>query len=91
MAGAIALMLEANPSLTPAQVKDILQRTATPLPPYYAYEVGAGMLNVHAAVLEAGFHRGRLEPGAARSIAIRWSLPTTRRSSFPGRCSPAVN
>ena len=55
VAGAIALMLEANPSLTPAQVKDILQRTATPLPPYGTYEVGTGMLNVHAAVLQAAF------------------------------------
>lgn len=55
VAGAIALMLEANPSLTPKQVKNILQDTATPLPPYYAHEVGYGMLNVHAAVLEAAF------------------------------------
>jgi serine protease AprX len=55
VAGAIALMLEANPSLTPAQVKDILQRTATPLPPYGTHEVGTGMLNVHAAVLQAAF------------------------------------
>jgi serine protease AprX len=55
VAGVIALMLEANPQLTPAQVRDILQRTATPLPPYYAHEVGAGMLNAPAAVLEAAF------------------------------------
>jgi serine protease AprX len=54
-AGVIALMLEANPGLTPAGVRDILQRTATPLPPYYRHEVGAGMLNAHAAVLEAAF------------------------------------
>jgi len=54
-AGVIALMLEANPGLTPAEVRDILQRTATPLPPYYRHEVGAGMLNAHAAVLEAAF------------------------------------
>jgi serine protease AprX len=54
-AGVIALMLEADPSLTPAAVRDILQRTATPLPPYYRHEVGAGMLNAHAAVLEAAF------------------------------------
>lgn len=60
VAGAIALMLEANPNLTPAQVKDILQRTATPLPPYYAYEAGTGMLNVHAAVLEAEFPSRRI-------------------------------
>jgi serine protease AprX len=55
VAGTIALMLQANPSLTPAQVRDILQRTATPLPPYYQHEVGAGALNTHAAVLQAAF------------------------------------
>jgi serine protease AprX len=55
VAGTIALMLEANPSLTPAQVRNILQRTATLLTPYYQYETGAGLLNVHAAVLEASF------------------------------------
>ncbi len=65
VAGAIALMLDANPSLTPAQIKDILQRTATPMPPYYAHEVGAGMLNVHAAVLEAAFPDRRM--GAIRA------------------------
>jgi serine protease AprX len=58
--GAIALMLEANPGLTPAQVKDILQRSATPLPPYYTYEVGTGMLNVHAALVEAAFPSRRI-------------------------------
>ena len=60
VAGTIALMLEVNPNLTPAQVKDILQRTATPLPPYYAYEIGTGMLNVHAAVLESQFPTRRI-------------------------------
>ena len=55
VAGAVALMLEANPLLRPAEVKEILQRTATPIPPYYAHESGSGMLNVHAAVLQAEF------------------------------------
>ncbi len=75
VAGAIALMLEANSSLTPAQISDILQRTATPLPSYYAHEVGAGMLNAHAAVLEAAFpnrrmgmFRATLDHGQARFI-----------------------
>ena len=60
VAGAIALMLEANPSLTPANVKEILKRTATPLASYYEHEVGAGMLNVHAAVLQAAFPGRRI-------------------------------
>ncbi|HEY1402887.1 MAG TPA: S8 family serine peptidase, partial [Pyrinomonadaceae bacterium] len=58
--GAIALMLEANPRLSPAQVRDILQRTATPLSSYYAHEVGAGLLNTHAAVLESAFPERKL-------------------------------
>jgi serine protease AprX len=60
VAGAIALMLEANPSLTPAKVKDILKSTATPLASYFEHEVGAGMLNVHAAVLRAAFPGRRI-------------------------------
>jgi serine protease AprX len=76
VAGAIALMLEANPRLTPAQVRDILLRTATPLSAYYGHEVGAGMLNTHAAVLEAAFperklgnYRATLNRGQVRFVS----------------------
>jgi serine protease AprX len=75
VAGAIALMLEANPNLTPAKVKDILQRSATPLPPLYQHEVGAGMLNVHAAVLEAAF--ANREMGLFRAIIERNAVKFT--------------
>ena len=50
VAGACALLLSVNPSLTPDQVKSIIQATATHLPDYQDYEVGAGYLNVYAAV-----------------------------------------
>ena len=69
VAGVIALMIEANPQLTPGQIRDILQRTATPLPPYYQHEVGAGMLNSQAAVLEAAFPQRRF--GQWRGTAYR--------------------
>ena len=69
VAGTIALMLEADPSLTPARVRDILQRTATPLPPYYQHEVGAGALNTHAAVLQAAFPRREI--GLFRAVMNR--------------------
>ena len=69
VAGVVALMLEANPQLTPAQIRDILQRTATPLPPYYLHEVGAGMLNAQAAVLEAAFSQRRF--GEWRGVAFQ--------------------
>jgi serine protease AprX len=78
VAGVIALMLEANPSLTPAQIRDILQRTATPLPPYYTYEVGAGMLNAQAAVLEAAFPQRRF--GQWRGTAYRNQVQFTNNA-----------
>jgi serine protease AprX len=69
VAGTIALMLEADPTLTPARVRDILQRTATPLPPYYQHEVGAGALNTHAAALQAAFPGRKI--GRFRSVMNR--------------------
>jgi serine protease AprX len=91
VAGTIALMLEANPDLTPAQVRDILQRTATQLTPYFQHETGAGLLNVHAAVLEASFPsrhigswRGTLDRNQVRLI----SDPPVQ---FSGTVQPGAN
>ena len=49
-AGVVALILEARPSMTPAQVKELLQKTATNMPGREAWEVGAGYVNAYAAV-----------------------------------------
>ena len=53
VAGIVALMLEANPHLTPDQVKDILERTATNMTARLPWEAGAGHVNAYAAVAEA--------------------------------------
>ena len=53
VAGVIALMKAANKSLTPAQVKQILQATATPLQPNSNNEVGAGLVDAEKAVQQA--------------------------------------
>lgn len=53
VAGIIALMLEANPSLNPDQVKAILEETATNMPGMEPWEVGAGYVNAYAAVEKA--------------------------------------
>ena len=48
--GTVALMLQANPSLTPNQVKAILQYTAQVYPRYDPLTEGAGFLNAKGAV-----------------------------------------
>jgi serine protease AprX len=50
VAGIVALLLEANPTLTPYQVKEILQQTATNIPNREKWEAGAGYANAYAAV-----------------------------------------
>ncbi|HEX6290536.1 MAG TPA: S8 family serine peptidase [Herpetosiphonaceae bacterium] len=50
VSGAIALMMQANPALTPDVIKRVLINTATPMPDYQEYAAGAGYLNVRAAV-----------------------------------------
>lgn len=50
VAGIVALMLEVNPSLSPGQVKNIIQQTATNMPYFEPWEVGAGYINAYAAV-----------------------------------------
>jgi serine protease AprX len=53
VSGTVALMLEANPTLTPDQVKSTLRGSATPMPDYEEYEVGAGYLDAYRAVTAA--------------------------------------
>ncbi|WP_295940025.1 S8 family serine peptidase [uncultured Xanthomonas sp.] len=53
VAGVVALVLEANPNLTPDQVKDLIERTATPMAGRASWEVGAGYLNAYSALREA--------------------------------------
>lgn len=53
VAGVVALMLQANPNLTPQQVKDILKQTAIPVKGASYYSVGAGLVNPAEAVKKA--------------------------------------
>jgi subtilisin family serine protease len=51
VAGVAALLLQANPDLTPEQVKQVLMNTADPLNGEYSvYEVGAGVVDPNEAV-----------------------------------------
>ncbi|HEY0733472.1 MAG TPA: S8 family serine peptidase [Herpetosiphonaceae bacterium] len=53
ISGVVALLLEANPNLTPDQIKSLLIETATPMAGYQEFEVGAGYVNAYAAVANA--------------------------------------
>lgn len=53
VAGIVGLMLEANPDLTPLEIKRLLQETATNMPGLEKWEVGGGYVNAKAAVAAA--------------------------------------
>ena len=59
VAGAVALMLEARPSLTPAQVIDMLEGTADAMPNYQFFETGIGFLDAYQAVRSA--EKGKID------------------------------
>jgi serine protease AprX len=50
VAGACALLLEANSTLTPDQIKKTIEDTATPMAGYARHQDGAGFLNVLAGL-----------------------------------------
>ena len=72
VAGTVALMLQANPSLTPNAVKAILQYTAQQYPGYNALTQGAGFLNAVGAVRLARFY-ATATPGATVPVQKMWS------------------
>jgi serine protease AprX len=72
VAGTVALMLQANPSLTPNLVKAILQFTSQEYPGYDALTQGAGFLNARGAVVLAEYFRQAVR-GSAYPSMNGWS------------------
>jgi serine protease AprX len=80
VAGVVALMLSADPTLMPDEVKQILQETATRMPNYEEFQVGAGYVNAYAAV-DKVFHRAKgygifSNPAFNTDLTSTWSAPT---------------
>ena len=69
VSGAVALMLQANPNLTPNLIKAILEYTAISKPGVSALRQGAGFLNVSHAVALAAM--------AAQPNPAKVAIPTT--------------
>lgn len=72
VAGALALMFEANPKLTPNLAKAILQYTAQTYDGYNALEQGAGFLDVLGAVRLARFYAEN-KTGSRMPVQRTWS------------------
>jgi subtilisin family serine protease len=72
VSGTVALMLQANPTLTPNMVKGILQYTAQKSAKYDALTQGGGFLNTHGAVQLARFYR-QAKAGSRLHMPKSWS------------------
>ena len=81
VAGTVALLLQANPGLTPPMVKALLQYTAQPMAGANLLQQGAGLLNVNGAVALAKMLRtdpasaitaGTITAGASFQPIYNW-------------------
>src|SRR5213076_885317 len=72
VSGTVALMLQANPNLTPNLIKAILQYTAQPYPGYSALRQGAGFLNTFGAVQLSRFYAAG-KAGSKLAAQKTWS------------------
>ncbi len=78
-AGAAALLLQANPNLTPNMIKALLMYTAQPLAGFNMLEQGAGEINIEGAVRVARLIRADL----TSSTAVGAPLLTTSSPAVP--------
>jgi serine protease AprX len=89
VSGAVALMLQVNPTLTPNAVKAILQYTSQPSNAYDVMAQGAGFLNVRGAVQLAAFFAS---PTTTYPTDASWGkkLIWGKRHLWGGRIYPNV-
>src|SRR5207247_5618031 len=71
VSGAAALLLQANPKLTPNMVKMILMYTADPLPGFNMLEEGTGALNIEGSIRLAKLIRTHINSRTAQGGPMR--------------------
>jgi serine protease AprX len=91
VAGAAALLLQANPKLTPNMIKAILMYTAQPLAGYNMLEQGAGEINIEGAVrLAKSFRKDLTASTRVGSALLSTTTPPQPQTSIPYN-SPSRN
>jgi serine protease AprX len=86
--GAAALLLQANPNLTPNMVKMILMYTAQQLPNFNMFEQGAGQLNIEGAIRLAKAVRTDLNSTTALGSPMLNGAAPTPQSTVAGTTFP---
>jgi subtilisin family serine protease len=84
VAGAVAVLLEANPKLTPNMVKMLLEYTAQPLAGFNMLEQGAGELNIEGSVRLAKLVRTDLTSSASVGTSLLTAAAPTPQSTIAG-------
>lgn len=84
VSGAVALLLQANPNLTPNLVKAILMYTAQPIRGYNTLEQGAGSLNIDGAIRIARLIKPSASSLSNGSSMLNGSLPSPQLSYIVG-------
>ena len=84
VAGAVALVLQANPKLTPNMVKMVISYTAQQLRGVNTLEQGAGQLNIEGAVRLARLVRTDLSNATALGSSMLRSSAPTPQSTIDG-------
>ena len=84
VSGAAALLLQANPSLTPNLVKAILMYSAQPLNGYNTLEQGAGQLNIEGAIRLANAIKNPVS-GLTNGQSLLSSALPTQQSTISGQ------
>ena len=81
VAGTIALMLSKKPELTPAEIDEILERTAVPLSTHKSNDFGSGRIDALAAVNAITFEE--IDETASRQALV---YPNPSRGDFTIQC-----
>lgn len=90
VAGIVALLLEADPTLSPDEIKKVLQDSSTNMPGYEAWEVGTGYVNAYAALEDVMFGKSYGETVNTYQTFNSNANVTVERSEFQVDYNPLL-